>query len=159
MILEILGRVIEASAVKEGATMDARELVTPPNGRLQEPLFATERGTNAITAEGLVKIYRSRKQEVRALDGLDLASQRLLSLKDVKVMVLDEADKMLDLGFLSDIEKLFAQTSPTRHTMPCSWSVEMSTGRPRGWASDAFWMPFDRPAIWCGSRVLWAQVK
>ena len=28
--------------------------------------------TNAITAEGLVKIYRSRKSEVRALDGLDL---------------------------------------------------------------------------------------
>ena len=27
---------------------------------------------NAITAEGLVKIYRSRKSEVRALDGLDL---------------------------------------------------------------------------------------
>jgi ABC-2 type transport system ATP-binding protein len=28
--------------------------------------------TNAITAEGLVKIYRSRKSEVRALDGIDL---------------------------------------------------------------------------------------
>jgi hypothetical protein len=28
--------------------------------------------TNAITAEGLVKIYKSRKSEVRALDGLDL---------------------------------------------------------------------------------------
>ena len=28
--------------------------------------------TNAITAEGLVKIYRSRKNEVRALDGIDL---------------------------------------------------------------------------------------
>ncbi len=27
---------------------------------------------NAITAEGLVKIYRSRKTEVRALDGIDL---------------------------------------------------------------------------------------
>ena len=27
---------------------------------------------NAIVAEGLVKIYRSRKSEVRALDGLDL---------------------------------------------------------------------------------------
>src|SRR6187397_647499 len=29
--------------------------------------------TNAITAEGLVKIYKTRKSEVRALDGIDLA--------------------------------------------------------------------------------------
>ncbi|HWL00772.1 MAG TPA: DEAD/DEAH box helicase, partial [Microbacteriaceae bacterium] len=48
---------------------------------------------------------------------LDLASQRILSLASVETMVLDEADKMLDLGFLSDIEKLFAQTPATRHTM------------------------------------------
>src|SRR5690606_24661171 len=48
---------------------------------------------------------------------LDLAAQRKLILKGVKVMVLDEADKMLDLGFLGDIEKLFAQTPPERHTM------------------------------------------
>jgi len=48
---------------------------------------------------------------------LDLASQRMLSLAGVQTMVLDEADKMLDLGFLVDIEKLFAQTPATRHTM------------------------------------------
>ncbi|HRN29902.1 MAG TPA: DEAD/DEAH box helicase, partial [Terrimesophilobacter sp.] len=48
---------------------------------------------------------------------LDLAAQRKLNLKSIKVMVLDEADKMLDLGFLGDIEKLFAQTPSERHTM------------------------------------------
>src|SRR5690606_13084844 len=48
---------------------------------------------------------------------LDLAAQRKLNLKNIKVMVLDEADKMLDLGFLGDIEKLFAQTPAERHTM------------------------------------------
>ena len=69
--------------------------------------------------EGQVEELKAGAQVVVGTPGrlLDLASQRLLSLKDVKVMVLDEADKMLDLGFLSDIEKLFSQTSPTRHTM------------------------------------------
>lgn len=33
---------------------------------------SAERGNNAITAEGLVKVYRTGKEEVRALDGLDL---------------------------------------------------------------------------------------
>ncbi|WP_166874217.1 MULTISPECIES: DEAD/DEAH box helicase [unclassified Salinibacterium] len=69
--------------------------------------------------EGQVAQLKAGAQIVVGTPGrlLDLAGQRLLSLANVKVMVLDEADKMLDLGFLSDVEKLFAQTSPTRHTM------------------------------------------
>ena len=69
--------------------------------------------------EGQVEQIKDGAQVIVGTPGrlLDLASQRMLSLKDIKVMVLDEADKMLDLGFLADIEKLFAQTPPTRHTM------------------------------------------
>jgi superfamily II DNA/RNA helicase len=69
--------------------------------------------------EGQVDQLKAGAQVVVGTPGrlLDLAGQRMLSLKDVQVMVLDEADKMLDLGFLSDIEKLFAQTPATRHTM------------------------------------------
>ena len=69
--------------------------------------------------EGQIEQLKAGAQIVVGTPGrlLDLASQRLLSLANVEVMVLDEADKMLDLGFLSDIEKLFAQTKPTRHTM------------------------------------------
>ena len=88
-------------------------------------LAASNRATKVVAIyggkayEGQVADLKDGAQVVVGTPGrlLDLASQRLLSLKNVKVMVLDEADKMLDLGFLADIEKLFAQTDPTRHTM------------------------------------------
>ncbi len=69
--------------------------------------------------EGQVEQLKAGAQIVVGTPGrlLDLAGQRLLSLANVSEMVLDEADKMLDLGFLPDIEKLFAQTPPERHTM------------------------------------------
>jgi superfamily II DNA/RNA helicase len=69
--------------------------------------------------EGQIEQLKAGAQIVVGTPGrlLDLAGQRLLNLKNVREMVLDEADKMLDLGFLSDIEKLFSQTPPTRHTM------------------------------------------
>jgi len=48
---------------------------------------------------------------------LDLANRGALDLSHVKSLVLDEADEMLDLGFLPDIESLLAKTPETRQTM------------------------------------------
>jgi superfamily II DNA/RNA helicase len=48
---------------------------------------------------------------------LDLASQRHLDLSQVKILVLDEADEMLDLGFLPDVERIVAQVAEVRQTM------------------------------------------
>jgi superfamily II DNA/RNA helicase len=48
---------------------------------------------------------------------IDLAKQKLLDLGKIQFMVLDEADEMLDLGFLPDVEKLFTFTPSQRQTM------------------------------------------
>jgi superfamily II DNA/RNA helicase len=48
---------------------------------------------------------------------LDLANRRNLDLSQVRALVLDEADKMLDLGFLPDVEKLLRLTPADRQTM------------------------------------------
>ena len=48
---------------------------------------------------------------------LDLANRRSLDLSHVRVLVLDEADEMLDLGFLPDVERLIARTPSARQTL------------------------------------------
>ncbi|WP_244310208.1 DEAD/DEAH box helicase [Streptomyces flavovariabilis] len=48
---------------------------------------------------------------------LDLAGQKKLNLKHVKSLVLDEADEMLDLGFLPDVEKIINMLPVRRQTM------------------------------------------
>ncbi len=48
---------------------------------------------------------------------LDLANRRALDLSHVHALVLDEADEMLDLGFLPDVERLLKMTPETRQTM------------------------------------------
>ena len=62
---------------------------------------------------------------------LDLISQGYISLKDIKYFVLDEADQMLDMGFIHDIKKIIAKLPVKRQslffsaTMPPA-SVELS---------------------------------
>jgi superfamily II DNA/RNA helicase len=48
---------------------------------------------------------------------LDLAERRHLDLSAVRALVLDEADKMLDLGFLPDVERIIRRIPDQRQTM------------------------------------------
>lgn len=48
---------------------------------------------------------------------LDLAGQRKLDLTQIRGLVLDEADEMLDLGFLPDVEKIIEKLPVKRQTM------------------------------------------
>jgi len=48
---------------------------------------------------------------------LDLMSQGYINLKDVEVFVLDEADRMLDMGFVHDVKKVITKLPQKRQTL------------------------------------------
>ncbi len=48
---------------------------------------------------------------------LDLSEQKLLNLKDIRYFVLDEADRMLDMGFIHDVRKILTKLPAKRHSL------------------------------------------
>ena len=106
-------------------------LVVTPTRELAMQVFedlvlaASRRDTKLVAIyggkayEGQIDQIKAGAQVVVGTPGrlIDLMNQRVLSLANVKEIVLDEADKMLDLGFLPDIEKIFERVPAVRHTM------------------------------------------
>lgn len=100
-----------------------RELAIQVSGDLS--VAAQDRGLRVLTVYGGV----GYEPQLDALEAgvdvvvgtpgrlLDLANRRSLDLSHVKTLVLDEADEMLDLGFLPDVERILAKTPETRQTM------------------------------------------
>ncbi len=48
---------------------------------------------------------------------LDLINQNFISLRHIKLFVLDEADRMLDMGFIHDVKKILSKLPPSRQTL------------------------------------------
>jgi ATP-dependent RNA helicase RhlE len=48
---------------------------------------------------------------------LDLINQRYISLNTIKIFVLDEADRMLDMGFINDVKKIIEKLPSHRQTL------------------------------------------
>ncbi|MGF0164282.1 DEAD/DEAH box helicase [Streptomyces albidoflavus] len=123
---------VEAGRAKPEQLTDAPQaLVVVPTRELCQQV------TNDLLTAGKVRdvrvlaIYGGRAYEpqVEALNKgvdvivgtpgrlLDLAGQRKLDLGHVKALVLDEADEMLDLGFLPDVERIVTMLPAKRQTM------------------------------------------
>ncbi|MDQ1103586.1 DEAD/DEAH box helicase [Nocardioides zeae] len=100
-----------------------RELALQVSNDLK--LAGSDRGIRVLTVYGGV----GYEPQLEALEAgvevvvgtpgrlLDLANKRALDLSHVRSLVLDEADEMLDLGFLPDVEKLLSKTPASRQTM------------------------------------------
>jgi ATP-dependent RNA helicase RhlE len=48
---------------------------------------------------------------------LDLMQQRLVNIANLEILVLDEADRMLDMGFVNDVKKVIAKVPEKRQTL------------------------------------------
>jgi superfamily II DNA/RNA helicase len=93
--------------------------------------LAAARGLRTLAVFGGVgiqpQIQRARKAHLLvATPGrlLDLLDRRALTLEHVQVVVLDEADRMLDMGFRPDVERILKLTPRTRQTLLFSATLQ-----------------------------------
>ena len=116
--------------VPGGQRSAPRALVVVPTRELAIQVADDLRIAGSLLGTRVVTVYGGRAYEpqIEALATvdvvvgtpgrlLDLIRQGHLKLSHVSALVLDEADKMLDLGFLPDVEKILALTPPQRQTM------------------------------------------
>jgi superfamily II DNA/RNA helicase len=126
--LPLLERVLAPS---EGADGQPQALVVVPTRELGLQVARDIAAAGATRGVRVLPIYGgvayepqvdTLKKGVEILVGtpgrlLDLAKQKQLKLGSIKALVLDEADRMLDLGFLEDVEKILAMLPDKRQTM------------------------------------------
>ncbi|HWK16645.1 MAG TPA: DEAD/DEAH box helicase [Solirubrobacteraceae bacterium] len=62
----------------------------------------------------------------------DLIERRAFSLNRVQILVLDEADRMLDMGFLPAVQRIVDQCPPERQTLFFSATLEGANGKVAG---------------------------
>ncbi|MEU0410912.1 DEAD/DEAH box helicase [Streptomyces griseorubiginosus] len=123
---------VEAGRAKPEALTDAPQaLIVVPTRELCTQVTNDLQTAGKVRNVRVLAIYGGRAYEpqVEALKKgvdvvvgtpgrlLDLAGQKKLNLSHIKALVLDEADEMLDLGFLPDVEKIINMLPAKRQTM------------------------------------------
>ncbi len=129
--LPILQRLSDRAPRRTAPTERVRALILCPTRELAQQIHDSFRTYGQYTGVRHAVVYGGVNQspQVRALRAgvdiliatpgrlLDLMSQCLISLGGVEVLVLDEADRMLDMGFLPDIRRILAQVPRQRQTL------------------------------------------
>ena len=65
---------------------------------------------------------------------LDLHEQQILDLKSIQVVILDEVDRMLDMGFIEDVTRIIRFCPKERQTLLFSATVDERIGKIANWA-------------------------
>jgi ATP-dependent RNA helicase RhlE len=118
-------------SIKPGASTHPQALIITPTRELAEQIFQSIQDYTRFMPVSCVAIYGgvpSRPQEAALKKGvdivvatpgrlLDLLQKPSLRLYDVRFLILDEADRMLDMGFIPDVENIVSYVPRTRQTL------------------------------------------
>jgi len=120
-----------------------RVLIVSPTRELANQItdsvkkYARHTNINSATVVGGMSYRLQNKLLSKPLDILiatpgrllDLFKQGKIKFKDTKIMVLDEADKMLDMGFVPDIRKIFNATTKQQQMLMFSATLDNSVSK------------------------------
>ena len=117
-----------------------RALIIAPTRELAMQIGEDSQGLNRFTGLRTVVLYGGmdyNKQE-RQLDGdvdivvatpgrlLDFAQKGVVNLRFVETMVIDEADRMLDMGFIPDVRRIIYKTPPKEKRQTVLFSATLT---------------------------------
>ncbi len=129
--LPILHRLLQARRSPHGRVRPIRVLVLSPTRELASQIGDSFRAYGCHTALRQAVIFGGVGQspQTRALQQgidvlvatpgrlLDLMNQGFVNLSAVEIFVLDEADRMLDMGFMPDVRRIIAKVPSQRQTL------------------------------------------
>ncbi|GAB7388324.1 DEAD/DEAH box helicase [Bacillaceae bacterium] len=122
--IPIVEKVTAAPTVQALVLTPTRELAIQVSGELRR-IAKYKKGVRTLPIYGGQSIghqIRALKQGIQIVIGtpgriLDHLRRKTLRLDSVRLLVLDEADEMLDMGFIDDIEAIMKQTNADRQTL------------------------------------------
>jgi superfamily II DNA/RNA helicase len=130
--LPLLARITKATSRRPTALVlvPTRELASQVQEQLEALCWGTK--TEVLAIYGGAGMDRQMKKLGRGVEVVvatpgrlkDLLDRGALRLDDVQIVVIDEADRMADMGFLPEVRKLLDKTNPKRQTMLFSATLD-----------------------------------
>lgn len=129
--LPILQRLEMQKKQFRGSSRPIRALILTPTRELAWQIFDNFRNYGKYLRSRYAVVFGgvSQKPQVQAIERgidvliatpgrlLDLMKQNIVSLDKIEIFVLDEADRMLDMGFISDIREVLGHIPSKRQTL------------------------------------------
>ncbi|MBQ4855556.1 DEAD/DEAH box helicase [Rhodanobacter sp. B2A1Ga4] len=139
-LVALMNRLLTTPAVAERKDSDPRALVIAPTRELAIQIDKDAKAIGRHTGLRSALIYGGvdyDKQRQQLKDGcdiiiatpgrlLDYHKQGVFSLNSVEVMVIDEADRMFDLGFIKDVRFIFRKLPPREQRQVLLFSATLS---------------------------------